>query len=84
MSAPEYLWQADSAVAGGRGVCGKPELAMAKAEGCLRGGAARALVEEVTPGVAAVGMDDGWCPTGKAWFAELVDGGVVWVPAAVA
>jgi hypothetical protein len=82
VSGPAFLWQADSPTSGARGVCGDQGDARLAAEGCIREhGAERALIRAATPGLEAVGGDDGWCPTGDAWLAEPAPGGgVTWVP----
>ncbi len=82
MSDSAFLWQADSADHGSRGVCGDQAAARLAAEGCMNGeGATRALIRAATPGLEVGGLDDGWCPTGDAWLAEFAPGGgVTWVP----
>jgi hypothetical protein len=82
VSDPAFLWQADSDDHGSRGVCGEQSDARQAAENCMiKEGATRALIRAATPGLEVGGLDDGWCPTGAAWRAELVPGGgVTWVP----
>jgi hypothetical protein len=78
-----YLWQADGALAGGRGVSGEAWSARMAAEGCLRGGASSAVVEQATPALGVNSLDGAWCRTGQAWQAERVPGGGIrWVPVA--
>jgi hypothetical protein len=86
VSDPAFLWQADSDDLGSRGVCGDQAAARLAAEGCMsrKGGATKASIRAATPGLEVGGLDDGWCPTGDAWLAELTPGGgVTWVPASL-
>jgi hypothetical protein len=78
VSDPAFLWRADSADHASRGVCGDQAAAMLAAEVCMnKEGATKALLRAATPGLETVGLDDGWCPTGDEWRAELAPGGVV-------
>jgi hypothetical protein len=84
-AAPVYLWQADSASSGSRGVCGELRRAQAAAEGCLREGATGAIVEEASAGLGASSLAGCWCRTGDAWLAVRGAGGAVeWAPVAAA
>jgi hypothetical protein len=79
----EYLWQADGPEQGSRGVCGDQAAARLTAEGCMNGeGATQALIRAATPGLETAGLDDGWCPTGDAWLAVPIPGGVEWTAVA--
>jgi hypothetical protein len=78
----EYLWQADSADRGSRGICGDQAAARLAAEACMNTeGAPKALIRAATPGLGTAGLDDGWCPTGEAWLAARAPGGgIEWMP----
>lgn len=79
-AAPVYLWQADSATQGDRGVSDQPAKAREAAGRCLLGGAPSALVEQATPALGVSGLDGAWCRTGEAWRAAAAPGGgFAWV-----
>lgn len=79
-AAPVYLWQADSATQGDRGVSDRPHAAREAAARCLRDGAPSALVEQATPALGTGSLGASWCRTGRAWAAVRDPaGGFSWV-----
>jgi hypothetical protein len=81
---PVYLWQADGAASGARGVSHDRQAARRAAEGrLLSGEAATATVEEAVAELGARTLgDDYYWRTGKRWRARVGAGGRVrWAPA---